>query len=60
MKKYLTLLLIIFTFIACKNPQARRPVSVKSGSFINKSVELNKKINNEQHKLIQQIIQKNP
>jgi gliding motility-associated peptidyl-prolyl isomerase len=59
-KKSLTILLVLFTFIACKNPQARRPVSVKSGSFINKSVELNKKINNEQHKLIQQIIQKNP
>lgn len=61
MKKYLTIiLLIIFTIIACKNPEARRPVSVKSGSFINKSIQLNKKINREQHKLIQQIIQKNP
>lgn len=58
MKRILTILLIILSFIACENPEARRPVSVKSGSFIDKSVALNKKINNEQHELIQQIIQK--
>ncbi len=60
MKKILTILLVVFTFIGCETPQARRPVSVKTGSFINKSVALNKKLNSLQHELIQQIIQKNP
>lgn len=60
MKRILVILLIMLSFIACKKSEARRPVSVKSGSFIDKSVALNKKINNEQHELIQQIIQKNP
>ena len=60
MKKILTILLVVLTFVVCDTPEARRPVSVKTGSFIDKSVALNKTLNNEQHERIQHIIQNNP
>ena len=60
MKKSLIILFVLLAFAGCESPEARRPVSVKTGSFIDKSVAINKKINNEQHELIQQIIKKNP
>ncbi|MCH7524565.1 MAG: gliding motility-associated peptidyl-prolyl isomerase GldI [Bacteroidetes bacterium] len=60
MKQLQTILLVIFLFFGCNQPEARRPVSVKTGSFIDRSVALNKTLNNEQHERIQQIIQNNP
>ncbi|MCF6294094.1 MAG: gliding motility-associated peptidyl-prolyl isomerase GldI [Flavobacteriaceae bacterium] len=60
MKKLITILLVMLTFTSCNSPEARRPVSVKTGSYIDKSVELNKKINSQQHELIQEIIKNNP
>ena len=57
MKKSLALLSILMLFISCKTPEARRPVSVKSGSFINQSVERNKKLNAEEHALIKTLIE---
>ncbi len=50
----------MFVFVGCKNPEARRPVSVKTGSFTNQSVQRNKKLNSEQQDRIQQIIKNNP
>lgn len=50
----------MLAFTSCNPPEARRPVSVKAGSYIDKSVELNKKINSQQHERIQQIIENNP
>ncbi len=50
----------MLAFTSCNSPEARRPVSVKTGSYIDESVERNKKLNSEQHKLIQEIIKNNP
>ena len=60
MKNIIILLFLITTFYSCKAPEARRPISVKSGSFINESIELNKKLNAEQYERIQNIINNNP
>ncbi len=60
MKKLTTILLVILSLIGCETPKARRPVSVKTGSFIDQSVERNKKLNSRQLEHIQQIIQNNP
>ena len=60
MKKHIIFLILIFTFISCKKPEARQAVSVKTGSYIDRSVVINKKINNEQQEQIQQIIKNNP
>lgn len=51
MNKFLTFI-IILCVLGCKTPEARRPVSVKTGSFIDDSVERNKQLNaNEQSKI---------
>ena len=43
-KLILSLLGIILLMVSCKSPEARRPVTQKSGSYINESIERNKKI----------------
>lgn len=43
MIRLITIFSIILCLVACKSPEARKPVSVKTGSFINASVERNKK-----------------
>ncbi|TBN04723.1 gliding motility-associated peptidyl-prolyl isomerase GldI [Hyunsoonleella flava] len=57
-KFYALILLAIFCF-GCKTPEARKPVSVKSGSFIDESVERNKKLNAKEQALIQDIMAAN-
>ena len=56
------LLVLLFCFIsimACKSPEARRPVQSASGSFINESAERNKKIYAEEKAIIQEIMDAN-
>lgn len=57
-------LLIVFTIallcFSCKSPEARMPESVQSGSFLKASAERNKKLNEHEHKQIQDIIKSNP
>ena len=43
-RNLLLLLLGCLAFVSCKTPDARRPIQRTSGSFINESVERNKKI----------------
>ncbi|MBR9847593.1 MAG: gliding motility-associated peptidyl-prolyl isomerase GldI [Algicola sp.] len=59
MKPILFLLLISLLF-SCKSPDARRPESVKSGSFIKASADRNIKLNKREQALIQKIIDNNP
>ncbi|MCM4159329.1 gliding motility-associated peptidyl-prolyl isomerase GldI [Antarcticibacterium flavum] len=45
MKKYTYILLVFITVLSgCKSPEARRPVTQKSGSFINESIERNREL----------------
>ena len=46
--------------VSCKSPEARRPETQKTGSFIKESVERNKKLIEEQQNQIEDIIKKNP
>ena len=57
MKRSLILLLLI-VLSGCEGPVPRKPVKVKSGSFIKESVERNKQLLAEEEKLIQDIILK--
>ena len=43
--------------VGCKSPEARQPISVKTGSFIDDSVERNKKLNAREQSHIQKIIE---
>lgn len=56
MRSWAYFLLLIGFFTACKVPDARRPVSQRSGSHIDESVERNRKIVAEEEKIIQEII----
>ena len=53
--KVLMLLAGLF-FLSCKSPEARRPVTQKSGSYINEAVERNRAIVAEEEARIQKII----
>ncbi|MGB7843537.1 MAG: gliding motility-associated peptidyl-prolyl isomerase GldI [Salinimicrobium sp.] len=57
MKRIMILLLGVLLLGSCKSPEARRPVTQKSGSYINEAVERNKKIVVAQEEKIQQIIE---
>lgn len=57
MKKSLLSLLGLLMLFSCKSPEARRPVTQKSGSYINESIERNKKIVAAQEELILDIIE---
>lgn len=54
MKKGLLISLILF--LACGEPEPRRPIKVQSGSFIKESTERNKQLLAQEEKLIQDII----
>lgn len=51
---YILLFLIVVT--SCKSPEARRPISAKSGSFIDKSIERNIQLNEREEKIFQQLM----
>ncbi len=53
-------ILILLIFTDCKSPEARMPISVQSGSFLKESAERNKKLNAQEEKYINQIINNNP
>lgn len=57
MKKSLLSLLGLMMLFSCKSPEARRPVTQKSGSYINQSIERNRKIVAAQEEMIQEIIE---
>ncbi|MEX0289543.1 MAG: gliding motility-associated peptidyl-prolyl isomerase GldI [Flavobacteriaceae bacterium] len=56
MKKY-WLILFCVGFIGCEGPQPRRPVKVKTGSFMKESAERSKKLLALEEKMIQDIIE---
>ncbi len=43
--------------ISCKTPEARKPISVKTGSFIDASVERNKQLNAKEQAVMQDLMQ---
>ncbi|GEQ86074.1 peptidyl-prolyl cis-trans isomerase [Patiriisocius marinistellae] len=59
MRSIIVIISILFlTLGACQSPQARRPVKVNSGSFIEASVERNKKIYDNERTLFEALIEK--
>ena len=60
MKNLIIITLVMLTLLSCNTPEARKPISVKTSSVINQSIERNKKTNSKQHNQIKQIIQYNP
>ncbi|SFN73161.1 protein involved in gliding motility GldI [Bizionia echini] len=58
MNKFLVLTCLLLTVFACKSPEARRPISAKSGSFIDQSVKRNIKLNNRERTAFESIMSK--
>lgn len=56
-KLLLFLFLLALCLSSCKTPEARRPVSVKTGSFIDVSVERNKKLNAKEEASIKKVME---
>lgn len=57
MTKQLTLVFALLFLFSCKTPEARKPISVKSGSFIDASVERNKQLNAKEQAHILKLIE---
>lgn len=60
MIKPIIIILLLSLTLGCKSPEARQPVSTKSGSFIKESAERNIKLNQEEQKRILAIIKNHP
>lgn len=60
MSRIITILLASLLLAACKSPEARRPISSNSGSFIDASVERNIKLNEREQAYIKKIMSENP
>jgi gliding motility-associated peptidyl-prolyl isomerase len=50
------MLFLLILITSCKSPEARRPISAQSGSFIDKSIERNIQLNEREEKIFQQLI----
>jgi gliding motility-associated peptidyl-prolyl isomerase len=60
MKYLIKITLLVLLIVSCKSPEARRPETQKTGSFIKESVERNKKLIEQQQNQIKSIIKNNP
>jgi len=58
MNRFLVIICLLLTAFACKAPEARRPISAKSGSFIDQSVERNKNLINKERAVFETIMAK--
>ncbi|MGB8705601.1 MAG: gliding motility-associated peptidyl-prolyl isomerase GldI [Gillisia sp.] len=56
LKRAFYILFLGLAFTACKSPQARKPVTQKSGSYINESIVRNKKLVAREEEKIKEII----
>ncbi|MDN3723823.1 gliding motility-associated peptidyl-prolyl isomerase GldI [Aequorivita sp. SDUM287046] len=56
LRKLIYFLLFSFIITSCKGPEARSPVQTRSGTFIKESAVRNKKIYDEEKKVISKII----
>lgn len=52
--------ILLINFFSCKEPQARRPISHSSGTFLKESAERNKKLIKGEEGKIDSIIKSNP
>lgn len=56
MNKILYIIVLVLTIVGCKTPDARKPITVKTGSFIDISVERNKKLNAKEQASIKKLL----
>lgn len=54
------IIILVSLFFGCKSPEARQPISTKSGSFIKESAERNIKLYQREQEQISAIIERHP
>ena len=59
MNKVLVIVCAFLLFVSCKSPEARRPESISSGSFIKESVQRNKELYAKEQSSIETIMKQN-
>lgn len=57
MTKQLTIVFALLFLFSCKTPEARKPISVKTGSFIDASVKRNKQLNAKEQASIKKLME---
>ena len=57
MKQLFLILLVSIISASCSNPEARKPIVRKTGSFINESIERNKLLNTAENNILQKKMQ---
>ncbi len=60
MNKLITIIVVLLAFISCKSPEARKPVSVKTGTFMDASVVRNKALHEQQKQLFENYMTERP
>jgi len=60
MNKLTSIIIVLLLFVSCKSPEARKPVSAKTGTFMDASVVRNKALHEKQKKLFENYMIKNP
>jgi len=58
MRKVFSLIFVMFVITSCQEPQPRRPLEVRSGSFLKTSAERNKRLLEQETALMQDLAQK--
>lgn len=58
MTKLLSIVFVLLIISSCKPTEARKPISSKTGSFIDASVERSKQLNAAEQKAIEEVIKK--
>jgi gliding motility-associated peptidyl-prolyl isomerase len=58
MKNFALILLMLTVFASCSKPEARKPIVRKTGSFINESIERNKRLNSAENALLMEKMQR--
>lgn len=56
MKHILKISILLLLIVSCKEPEARRPISQKSGTFFKESAERNKRLNEKERLAIENLI----
>jgi gliding motility-associated peptidyl-prolyl isomerase len=60
MNKLISIVLVALSLASCKAPEARKPITVKTGSFIDASVERNIKLNAQEKSSIAKVMEQQP
>ncbi len=60
MRNVVILIVVLIALVSCKSPEARRPISSSSGSFIDRSIERNKQLYAQEKALFEAFMEEHP